>query len=169
MAIGERIRFIRNLRGMTQKYLGMAIGFTEKTSDVRMAQYEAGARTPKEKMIEDLANVLEVCPQALTIPDIDNYIGLAHTLFTLEDLYGIKIENNDGQLSLILDKESKSYLHMLDIFNAWSNESEKLKSGEISKEEYDQWRYNYPRMEAARTKEHLDALRAEKNNTSNQE
>jgi len=26
MAIGERIRFFRNLRGMTQKYLGMAAG-----------------------------------------------------------------------------------------------------------------------------------------------
>ncbi|MEL7657688.1 MAG: transcriptional regulator, partial [Bacillota bacterium] len=35
MAIGERIRFIRNIRGMTQKYLGMAIGFDEKTADIR--------------------------------------------------------------------------------------------------------------------------------------
>lgn len=32
MAIGERIRFLRNLRGMTQKYLGTAIGFPEKTA-----------------------------------------------------------------------------------------------------------------------------------------
>ena len=28
MAIGERIRFMRNLRGMTQKWLGQAVGFT---------------------------------------------------------------------------------------------------------------------------------------------
>ena len=27
MAIGERIHFFRLLRGMTQKYLGMAVGF----------------------------------------------------------------------------------------------------------------------------------------------
>lgn len=162
MAIGERIRFIRNLRGMTQKYLGMAIGFSENTADVRMAQYESGARTPKKKMIADLANVLEVCPEALTVPDIDNYIGLAHTLFTLEDLYGVKVENNDGLLCLTLDKENKSYLSMFDIWGAWSNESEKLKSGEITKEEYDDWRYNYPKVEAERTKERLDALRAEK-------
>ena len=32
MAIGERIRFFRNLRGMTQKYLGQVVGFPEKTS-----------------------------------------------------------------------------------------------------------------------------------------
>ena len=150
MAIGERIRYIRNLRGMTQKYLGMAIGFTEKTADVRMAQYESGSRTPKEKMVENLANVLEVCPQALTIPDIDNYIGLAHTLFTLEDLYGIKIDNNDGELRLILDRENKSYHSMFDIFNAWSKESDKLKNGEITEDEYNVWRYNYPKIEAER-------------------
>ena len=47
MAIGERIHFIRNLRGMTQKYLGILAGFPERTADVRMAQYESGTRTPK--------------------------------------------------------------------------------------------------------------------------
>ncbi len=37
MAIGERIRFFRNLRGMTQKYLGTVVGFPEKTADIRSA------------------------------------------------------------------------------------------------------------------------------------
>ena len=93
MAIGERIRYIRNLRGMTQKWLGMAIGFDEKTADVRVAQYESGTRTPKEKLISDIAHDLEVSPQALDLPDIDSYVGLAHTLFALEDIYGIHISN----------------------------------------------------------------------------
>ena len=44
MAIGERIRFFRNLRGMTQKYLGTVVGFPEKTADIRMAQYESGTK-----------------------------------------------------------------------------------------------------------------------------
>jgi len=70
MAIGERIRFIRNLRGMTQKYLGIAIGFPEKTADIRMAQYESGTRTPKVDVTGELAKALEVSPQALTVPDI---------------------------------------------------------------------------------------------------
>ena len=47
MAIGERIHFFRTLRGMTQKYLGMAVGFPERSADVRLAQYETGTRTPK--------------------------------------------------------------------------------------------------------------------------
>ena len=32
MAIGERIHFFRTMRGMTQKYLGMALGFPEKSA-----------------------------------------------------------------------------------------------------------------------------------------
>ena len=76
MAIGERIRFIRNLRGMTQKYLGTLVGFSEKTADIRMAQYEAGTRTPKEDLTNALASALDVSPLALTVPDIDSYLGL---------------------------------------------------------------------------------------------
>lgn len=58
MAIGERIRFFRNLRGMTQKYLGMQVGFPEKTADIRMAQYESGSRTPKADLTNKLARFL---------------------------------------------------------------------------------------------------------------
>ena len=65
MAIGERIHFFRLLRGMTQKYLGMALGFPEKSADVRLAQYETGSRTPKA----DLTAALVFCI-------IDIYINL---------------------------------------------------------------------------------------------
>ena len=163
MAIGERIRFLRILHGMTQKYLGMAVGFDEKTADVRMAQYESGTRTPKEKLIADLANTLEVSPNALDVPNIDSYVGLMHTLFALEDLYGLKINSIDGELCLTLDKfKGTTYLSMFDKFSAWQREAEKLKNGEITKEEYDAWRYNYPKVEAERTTTALDAHRAEK-------
>ena len=163
MAIGERIRFIRNLRGMTQKFLGMAIGFDEKTADVRMAQYESGTRTPKENYVADIANALNVSPKALDLPDIDSYIGLAHTLFALEDLYGIQIGEIDGEVCLRLDKSrGTTYISMFDIFSSWQQEAGKLKSGEIAKEVYDDWRYNYPRIEAERMSERRDNLRAKK-------
>lgn len=162
MAIGERIRFIRNLRCITQKYLGMAVGFTERTADIRMAQYESGTRTPKADLTDTLASALEVSPLALNVPDIDSYVGLAHTLFALEDLYGLQIGEIDGEVCLRLDKSrGTSYLNMFEMFNSWQKEFNKLKSGEINKDEYDDWRYNYPRIEAERTRERLDDLRAE--------
>lgn len=164
MAIGERIRFIRNLRGMTQKYLGMAIGFDEKTADVRMAQYESGTRTPKEKLVASLANALDVSPKALDVPEIDSHLGLMHTLFALEDFYGFKINSIDGELCLTLDKSNEStYLSMFEMFNSWQKEVEKLKRGEVTKEEYDDWRYNYPRIKAERLKAQLDAHRVKQN------
>ena len=95
MAIGERIHFFRLLRGMTQKYLGMALGFPEKSADVRLAQYETGSRTPKADLTAALAQVLDVSPHALSVPDIDSYVGLMHTLFTLEDNYGLKITEEE--------------------------------------------------------------------------
>ena len=147
MAIGERIRFLRNLRGMTQKYLGMKIGFTEKTAEVRMAQYENGARTPKEKMVADFAHELDVRPQALTVPDIDTDIGLMHTLFTLEDLRGLNVAEVDGVVCLRPGKHHKAYAGMSQMLSAWLEQAKKLEAGEITREEYDQWRYNYPKFD----------------------
>jgi transcriptional regulator with XRE-family HTH domain len=164
MAIGERIRFIRNLRGMTQKYLGMAVGFPERTADIRMAQYESGTRTPKADLTDALASALEVSPLALNVPDIDSYYGLMHTLFAIEDLYGLQIGKIDGEVCLHLDKSrGTSCLNMFEMFHAWQQEAEKLKKGEIAKEDYDQWRYTYPQIEAERTKSVLDIIRVKKN------
>ena len=146
MAIGERIRFFRNLKGMTQKYLGVKLGFPEKTADIRMAQYESGSRTPKEELTNELAELFGISASALNVPDIESYNGLMHTLFALEDLYGIKVSEINGEICLALDKETGSnYITMFEIFSAWKEQAEKLKNGEISKEEYDNWRYNYPK------------------------
>ena len=100
MAIGERIHFFRSMRGMTQKYLGQLMGFPEKSADVRLAQYETGTRTPKADLTNSLANALDVSPLALSVPDIDSYLGLMHTLFTLEDRYGLMIDEEDGEVCL---------------------------------------------------------------------
>ena len=43
----------------------------------------------------------------------------------------------------------------------------KLESGEITKEEYDQWRYTYPIMEAEQTRQELDALREKRKAENN--
>ena len=111
MAIGERINFLRNLRGMTMKILGMKVGFDEKAADVRIAQYENGARTPKEPLLNALAETLEVSPQAINVPNIDSYLGLMHTLFALEDIYGLKIGEIDGEVCLRLSKNRSKLSH----------------------------------------------------------
>ncbi|WP_285945975.1 helix-turn-helix domain-containing protein [Thomasclavelia cocleata] len=165
MAIGERIHFFRIMRGMTQKYLGMLVGFPERSADVRLAQYETGSRKPKTDLTAALAQALDVAPQALDIPDIDSYIGLMHTLFALEDNYGLTITEADGEVCLKVNKDkSKNAAELLKMLSAWKEQADKLSTEEISKEEYDQWRYNYPKFdttqhwEKAPSKELSDAL-----------
>lgn len=156
MAIGKRIKFFRNRKGMTQKQLGEILGFLGKTSDVRMAQYESEARVPKSDLVKEMSNIFEVCPHALTVPDIDSYIGLMHTLFALEDMYGLKISDVDGEPCLRLDKSDYStFTSMFDMFRTWQQEAAKLERGEITKEEYDQWRYNYPKFDTSQHWVHL--------------
>ena len=148
MAIGERIRFIRNLRGMTQKYLGTLVGFPEKTADIRMAQYEAGTRSPKEDLTKALAGALDVSPLALDVPDIDSNFGLMHTLFALEDRYGLTNEIRDGEVLLHIDpRKGKDAARISELVCAWAAVAEKYRAGEISRDEYDKWRYYYPQYD----------------------
>jgi transcriptional regulator with XRE-family HTH domain len=148
MAIGERIRFFRNLRGMTQKYLGTVVGFPEKTADIRMAQYESGSRTPKADLTENLAGVLGVSPLALSVPDIDSYLGLMHTLFTLEDRYGLTVEKTENGVSMRVDsRKGKDAAELSEMINAWAEQAEKYRKGDISREDYDKWRYYYPKYD----------------------
>ena len=148
MAIGERIRFIRNLRGMTQKYLGTLVGFPEKTADIRMAQYEAGTRTPKEDLTKAMAGALDVSPLALDVPDIDSYFGLMHTLFALEDRYGLTIETRGGEVLFRIDpRKGKDAARISELVCTWAAVAEKYRAGEISRDEYDKWRYYYPQYD----------------------
>ena len=150
MAIGERIHFFRLLRGMTQKYLGMTLGFPEKSADVRLAQYETGSRTPKADLTAALAQVLDVSPHALSVPDIDSYVGLMHTLFTLEDNYGLKVTEQDGELALQVDfRKNKDAARLHEMLWTWREQAAKLEAGEISQEDYDRWRYHYPEFDKA--------------------
>ena len=150
MAIGERIHFFRLLRGMTQKYLGTAVGFPERSADVRLAQYETGSRKPKADLTAALAQVLDVSPQALDVPDIDSYIGLMHTLFTLEDIYGLTVSEADGEVCLKVNKDKgKDAAELSKMLCAWKEQADKRSSEEISREEYNNWRYYYPKYDTS--------------------
>ena len=127
----------------------MQLGFSERSSVVRMAQYESGIRTPKKQMTEDLAGILEVDPAARTVPDIDSYNGLMHTLFVLEERYGLMIDKMDNDFVIRLDKsDMEKFMMLYDRLSTWYEQSHKYRTGEISKEEYDTWRYSYPKYAA---------------------
>lgn len=91
MSLGRRIRHYRMLRGMTQKALGIAAGLPSETADIRIAQYESGARTPKYALLCTLAEALCVPPSVLDIPRIKSREALKKLLLALEDEYGLTV------------------------------------------------------------------------------
>ena len=160
MAIGERISWFRKRLNLTQKELGIKIGLNKLTAETRIGQYETGQRKPKPDMINDMAEALGVSSEAIAVPDIDSYIGLMHTLFTLEDRYGLTVTNLDGQVCLKLDVNNPNYdLGVAGDLDAWNKVKTKLTTGSMLLSEYDHWRYNYPEDKAKETREQLDSLR----------
>ena len=152
MATGERIRFFRTLRGMTQKYLGMLLGFPPTSAHVRMAQSESEDRTPKADLTAQMAEALDVSPRAIAVPDIDSMDGLMHTLFALEDRRLIRILDADGLICLRAEifeggTQAADFEQRL---RAWQEQSARYRAGEITKEEYDRWRYRYPEFDDTR-------------------
>ncbi len=144
MSLGSRIKYFRNLRGMTQNGLGLKMGFSKNTASVRIAQYESDSKEPRENVITQLAEILDVSPKALTAPDTDSIDSICHTLFLLEDLAGFRINKNDKDFYITLSDGSKAYSDLLSFFSAWYDMAARYHSGEITLEEYDQWRYMYP-------------------------
>lgn len=80
--------------------------------------------------------------------DIDSYLGLMHTLFTLEDCYGLTVETGENGVSLRADpRKGKDAAELSEMLTAWAQQAEKLRNGEINREAYDKWRYNYPKYD----------------------
>ena len=97
---------------------------------------------------ERLAGVLGVSPLALSVPDIDSYLGLMHTLFTLEDRYGLTVEKGENGVSMRVDtRKGKDAAELSEMLNAWVEQAEKYRKGDMSHEDYDKWRYNYPKYD----------------------
>ena len=72
-----------------------------------------------------------------------------HTLFTLEDIYGLTVSEADGEVCLKLKASDATEVKELRaMLNAWRLTAAMIKSGEITQERYDQWRYHYPRFDS---------------------
>lgn len=75
-----------------------------------------------------------------------------HTFFALEDRKLLRITNADGLICLraeIFDGD----IHAPDLeqrLRSWQEQSAKLAASEITKEDYDRWRYHYPDFDDTR-------------------
>ena len=86
ITFGEKLRYLRRKNNLTQKELGMAVGFPENTADVRIAQYESNARAPREELIKKIAKVLNVDKEILTVPVLSEPNEYSAAFFWIHEL-----------------------------------------------------------------------------------
>ena len=86
ITFGEKLRYLRRKNNLTQKEIGMAVGFPENTADVRIAQYETNARMPREELLKKLAQVLGVQKEILTVPVLSEPNEYAAAFFWLNEM-----------------------------------------------------------------------------------
>lgn len=146
MAIGDRIKRARLFRGLTQKEFGRQVGFDEKTADVRIAQYESGVRTPKEDMLRTMAEVLDVNYRSLYEPTLYAAEDLMFTLFELDEHYNIELhEIPDPKYPKKKHIAVQFHSNVLDSFLIeWLQRKKDLADDTISKDEYTEWKLNWP-------------------------
>lgn len=143
--IGEKIKRLRKLRGITQKELGVAIGFDEKSADVRIAQYETGTRTPKQDLVEKIAEVLDVNPLYINNPEILGAEDIMLLLFELDEHYPISIEDCEDKDGNTRKGVCFGSILMTDLLSEWQRRKKDLADGKISKAEYTEWKINHPK------------------------
>ena len=144
MKIGERLKKFRTAKGLSQKQLAIM----SEMSEPAIRNYELGNRYPNGKQLEKIAGALEISPLAISDPNFDTYCGLMHSLFQLEDLYNLKPQMIDGKIMLSFDVKPLSSITQ--DLRLWNNELKNLKNKAISQEEYDLWRYSFPRLHVER-------------------
>lgn len=151
MKIGEKIKCIRIFRGLTQRELGLKLGYEERNADVRIAQYESGYRVPKKATLIEIARILNV-----------NYINfitevpscaedIMQTFFWLDENNGsfvhlFQIDCNSGKNELPKHIQVGIWIDSSPIngfLEEWRQRKEQLKSGEISEDEYFEWKINW--------------------------
>ena len=133
MNTGELIRFYRKPKHLTQAGLGEAAGLSEPA----IRNYELGNRTPDRGQLEKISKALGVTPDSLVRYEIESAKGVLGVLFQLEDEFGL-VPQEGGTLGI--DPKSKNAQKLDAAIKAWSNARDELARGEMTEDDYRDWR-----------------------------
>lgn len=137
---GERLKAARTHRELTQKQLGIAVGFDEKTADIRIAQYECGLRYPKSDMVSKMAEALNTSTTFLDRRFNNITEAFSMLLLELDENYPVSItecvdEYDNVRYSLSFSSEAinKFLAKLFDL-------KKKQADGTISGDDYMDWK-----------------------------
>lgn len=91
-----------------------------------------------------MSELLQVDPSAVIVPDIPSYQAFMQLFFAMEDEMGFSIHKNGDDFYFTFNEKAKLYSDILPFLDAWCEKGQQLKDKQITKEEYDEWRYKFP-------------------------
>ena len=144
--LGQKIRFYRQIAGMTQKELGAACGVNEST----IRNYELGNRYPNSDTIFEISNALEISPYVLATPDPISAASSLQYLFSMEKTLDLTPTTIDGKVYLevsseidVNDATVAPLSNLKRMFSHWATMYEKFINEEIDEETYLLWQAKY--------------------------
>lgn len=144
--LGQKIRFYRQIAGMTQKELGAACGVNEST----IRNYELGNRYPDSDTIFEISNALEISPYVLATPDPISAASSLQYLFSIEKTLDLTPTTIDGKVYLevsseidVNDATVAPLSNLKRMFSHWATMYEKFINEEIDEETYLLWQAKY--------------------------
>lgn len=145
MKLGNKIRKYRVLNDMSQKELGMKVGFSAATADSRMRKYESGAMAPKADIRSKIVEALDIDPEAISDIEISSFADIMYVLFELEEKYGLKIEKKDGKTSIVFDDSDKDLETLISFLTAWKDKKDAISSDsdEEKRHDYEVWKSHF--------------------------
>ena len=147
MAIGERIHFFRILRGMTQNILVRLSVFLNECWCTFSSIWNRNKKTEGGTYccIGTGTWCFPSCPRCTWHWQL--YRTDAHFVYPWRSVWST-VSEADGEICLKVNKEKGKNAHeLLKMLYAWKEQADKLSSEEISREEYDNWRYHYPKFD----------------------
>lgn len=139
MADGSRIRELRTRHGLLQRELAEMAGVTE--SAVR--NYELGLRTPRPQQLEALARTLGVALDTLADYGVETSRNALEVLFRLEEGFGARSKADAGGARVAVDPAAPGAQKLDAAVRAWAAMRARRDSGEISEEEYLDWKRGF--------------------------
>ena len=144
--LGQKIRFYRQIAGMTQKELGTACDVNEST----IRNYELGNRYPDSDTIFEISNALEISPYVLATPDPISAASSLQYFFRMEKTLDLTPTTIDGKVYLevssdidVNDATIAPLSNLKRMFNHWATMYEKFINEEIDEETYLLWQAKY--------------------------
>lgn len=144
--LGQKIRFYRQIAGMTQKELGSVCGVNEST----IRNYELGNRYPDSDTIFEISNALEISPYVLATPDPISAASSLQYLFSMEKTLDLTPTTIDGKVYLevssdidVNDATVAPLSNLKRMFSHWATMYEKFINEEIDEETYLLWQAKY--------------------------